>query len=176
MGVPLGGEFDVAVTGPIDSRMVWTGDVNALSNISNKYLGLITYATGDRNLYVYQLGAVQGVGAPVWEKIVTTNVDTPPVLTENFTFSAAYNGQILYVSGSNPITGTLPTVGPTLNNMGSGYNVSVVQLGDGNVVFRGTPNTFIRNRLNLSTTAGKYAVASILRLNTSEFLLYGDLV
>ena len=37
MGVPLAGDFDVAATSPIDSRMVWTGSISNLNNISNKY-------------------------------------------------------------------------------------------------------------------------------------------
>jgi hypothetical protein len=183
MGIAISSDFDVEVTRPIDSRTVYTGIVGEntvttadLNNIPNKYLGLIVYATGDRNLYVYQSGADVGAATPTWEKIVTTKIDSPPLITGNFIFNASFNGSVIYVSGSNTITGTLPSLGIPINPLGSGYNVSVVQLGDGNVIFRGGLNTFFRNRLDLDATAGKYAVASILRLNRAEFLLYGDLV
>lgn len=170
MGVPLGTSFDVATTEPVDSRMVWTGNATNLNNIINEYPGLITYITGDQNLYVFQ-GGTPGT----WEKIVTTNVDTIANISSNFTFDSTHNGQVLYVNSSQNITGTLPPLGPFLNAIPSGYNVSIVQLGDGNVIFQGTASTFFRNRLNLNRTAGKFAVASILRVNQTEFLLYGDL-
>lgn len=188
MGVPLAGDYDVLVNRPIDSRMTWTGNFSDLNTIAangaNRYPGLITYITGDQNLYVFQ-GGTPGT----WEKIVTTNVDTITNINSNFTFSNIHNGQVLYVNSSTNVTGFLPSVGLELNSIPSGYNVSVVQLGDGNVVFKGggellpdppggagSNATFFRNRINLERTAGKYAVASILRLNQIEFLLYGDLI
>jgi len=175
MGVPLGTSFDVAEASPIDSRMTWTGTVENLNQIAvngaNRYEGLITYVTGNQNLYVFQ-------GNNNWEKIVTTNVDSITNLNTNFIFSNNFNGQVLYVNSDQNITATLPAFGLGLSNLSTGYNVSVVQLGDGNIIFNnGSANGgFFRNRLNLNRTAGKYAVASILRLNTTEFLLYGDLV
>jgi hypothetical protein len=169
MGLPIAGEFDVGVTRPIDSRTVWTGTFLNLNNIPNRYSGLMCYVSDDQNLYVFQGGAT-------WEKIVTTNVDAVTNITENFTFNRNYNGQVLYVTSDNNVTGTLPSFGLPLSVLGSGYNVSIVQLGNGSVVFNNSPNTFFKNRLNLNRTAGKYAVASILRLTVDEFLLYGDLI
>lgn len=178
MGVPLGTSFDVAEASPVDSRMTWTGTAANLNQIAangaNRYPGLITYVTGDQNLYVFQ-GETPGT----WEKIVTTNIDSIVNINSNFSFNASYNGQVLYVNSDTTITGTLPIFGIQLSSIPSGYNVSIVQVGNGNIVFNnGDPinGAFIRNRLNLNRTAGKYAVASILRLNQTEFLLYGDLV
>jgi hypothetical protein len=175
MGVPLGTSFDVAEASPVDSRMTWTGDAENLNQIAingaNRYPGLVTYVTGDQNLYVFQ-------GNNIWEKIVTTNVDSVTTINTNFTFSRDLNGQVIYVNSSQNITATLPSIGLPLTALPLGYNVSIVQLGDGNVVFTngGINGGFFRNRLNLNRTAGQYAVASILKLNTTEFLLYGDLV
>lgn len=178
MGVPLAGDYDVLVNRPIDSRTTWTGDFSNLNTIAangaNRYPGLITYVTGDQNLYVFQGGTPGN-----WEKIVTTNVDSITNIDSNFSFSASHNGQVLYVNSDIIITGTLPSFGIGLNLIPSGYNVSVVQVGNGNIVFdngNSVNGAFFRNRLNLNRTAGKYAVASILRLNQTEFLLYGDLV
>jgi hypothetical protein len=176
MGVPLGTSFDVAEASPIDSRMTWTGTVENLNQIAvngaNRYEGLITYVTGNQNLYVFQGGS-----PGTWEKIVTTNVDSITNLTTNFTFINSFNGQVLYVNSNQNITATLPSFGLPLSNLPNGYNVSVVQLGDGNIIFNngGVNGGFFRNRFNLNITAGKYAVASILKLNSTEFLLYGDL-
>lgn len=175
MNVPLPASYNVAVAKPIDSRMTWTGTAENLNQIAvngaNRYPGLITYVTGDKNLYVYQ-------GSDNWEKIVTTNVDSVNIINSNFTFSASHHGQILYVNSPTNITGTLPPFGVVLDGYPSGYNVTITQLGDGNIIFNngGVNGGFIRNRLNFDRTAGKYAVASILRINQTEFLLYGDLI
>jgi hypothetical protein len=175
MGVQILDNFDIGQAKTLDSRMFWTGQANNLNNIPNKYQGLIAYVSGDNNLYVFQ-----GGNPETWEKIVTTNVDSTINIDSSFTFSNIHNGQVLYVNSNQNITGFLPMQGPGINGIPSGYNVSIVQLGVGNVVFRGggagASTTFFRNRLNLDRTAGTYAVASILRLNQSEFLLYGDLV
>jgi hypothetical protein len=170
MGVPLQGQFDLAASTPIDSRMTWSGTAANLNQIAangaNRYPGLITYVTGDKNLYVYQ-------GNNIWEKIVTTNVDNPPTIVGNFNITNDYNGQVIYVNNPNLCTGTLVSIPTSLD---SGFNVSIVQLGVGQVFLTGS-NLNLRNRLNFNRTAGQYAVVSILRINnTNEFLLYGDVV
>jgi len=168
MGVPLGTSFDVAEASPVDSRMTWTGSAANLNQIAvngaNRYPGLITYVTGDQNLYVFQ-------GDNIWEKVVTTNVDNPTTIVGNsFNITNDYNGQVIYVN--NPTLSTATLVSPFVN----GFNVSLVQIGSGQINFTGS-NLNIRNRLNFNKTAGAYAVVSILKIpGNNEFLLYGDLV
>ena len=167
MGVPLAGQFDVAVPEPIDSRSVWSG--SNLNSLPNRYTGIITYANQDRNLYV----DTRRNAFNSWERVVTTTVNSNNP-TGSFVFSPNVNGQVLNVSGDSTITGFLPT---NALGMASGYNVTVIQIGDGNIVFNDSNILKFRNRLALNRTAGKYSVASILRIgNTNEFLLYGDLI
>lgn len=177
MGVPLAGDYDVAVARPIDSRMVWTGTFTNLNDVPNKFLGLTCYVTGDQNLYVYQ-------GGTTWEKVVTNNVDSPTVIqnpVDNlFLIQPSYNGQVVYVDSSvNSVQAIIQNPHTIYPN---GFNVAFVQIGAGPIIFN-TPVTkpanfsVLQNRLGLSTTAGQYAVASILKIsNTNIFVLYGDLV
>jgi hypothetical protein len=176
MGVPLAGDYDVLVNRPIDSRMVWTGTAGTLNqsaaNGANRYPGMISYVTGDKNLYVYQ-------DNNVWEKIVTNNVDSPAIITSNsFTISESFNGQVVGINNSSLVNATL--IDP-ISQYPDGFNVTFIQLGDG-IIKINPPSTFVnppvlRNRLGLNTSAGKYAVISILRFqNSNEFFLYGDLI
>ena len=164
MGVPLAGDFDVAVTKPVDSRMVVT-NYSDLNNILNRYQGLTCYVTSDKNLYVFQ-------GSNTWEKVVTTNVDNPStIVSTTFDITEIHNGQVIYVNNANLVTATL------VGSFSIGFNVTIVQMGNGSVLINGGVAGTLRNRLNLNRTAGPYAVASILKIgNTSDFLLYGDLV
>jgi hypothetical protein len=152
---------------------IWTGVYANLNSIPNKFAGLTTYITGDQNLYFYKGDSTYLETS--WEKIVTTNVDS---ITGNasFTFSANENGQVLHLNSPTNINASLPNSSITLTQMGSGYNVSIVQMGDGQIIFSNSAIAFFRNRLNATTTAGRYAVASILRISNNEFLLYGDVV
>ena len=172
MGISLLDNFDIAQPKPLDSRMLWTGSATNLNSLPNKYVGLITYVSGDRDLYAYRAGNLSSLLA--WEKVVMTNVDTPTQFTSDIILSTEYNGLVLQVNSSNTINVTLPS---TTSFLQSGYNVTFVQMGTGNIKFNNSTVFFFRNRLGLSLTAGQYAVASILRLgNSQDVLLYGDLV
>jgi hypothetical protein len=176
MGVPLAGDYDVAVTRPIDSRMVWTGNASNLNNIPNKFPGLISYTTGDQNLYLFR-------NDQTWEKVVTNNVDSYTAIQDpisnQFDIEPDFNGQVIYVSSTNIVSAFIkdpPSIYP------NGFNVTFLQIGEAPIKIERKPIkpsnfSIIENRLGLSTTAGKYAVASLLKIsNTNTFVLYGDLV
>jgi hypothetical protein len=171
MGVPLGTSFDVAEASPVDSRMTWTGSAGNLNQIAangaNRYPGLITYVSNDKNLYVYQ-------GNNAWEKIVTNNVDSVTFFGGT-SIDQSFHGQVIYVNSVDPVT--LDLIG-NINNYPEGYNVTIVQEGLGSITINTLiPLTQIANRLNATKTAGKYSIASLLRMrNSNLFLLYGDLV
>lgn len=101
---------------------------------------------------------------------VTTYVDINNITT-NFEFLESFNSKILTINSSQNITGTIP-FGLDL----SGYNVSFVQMGAGQLRITGEGGVNIRQRLNLYSTAGQYAVASLLHRGDDEYILYGDLI
>jgi hypothetical protein len=162
-GIQLSTNFDLGSPLPLDSRMVVSNFID-LNNIENKYQGLTCYVSTEKNLYVYQ-----GVS---WEKVVTNNVDNPPFITSsNFNIGQSYNGQVLYVNNNTPTTGTLT------GSFEDGFNISFVQMGSGSIMFSGGSVGTLRNKIGASKTDGQYAIASILKIgNTTDFLLYGDVI
>ena len=172
MGTPLLGNFDPAGAFPLDGRSYWTGSVNTLNNVPNKYIGLVVFVSGDKDLYLNRGGSFTSLQA--WEKVVTTNVDSPTEVTSSVNLDLNHNGLVLRVNSSTGINVNLPL---SANQMQSGYNVTFVQMGAGNITFNSSATFNIRNRLGFNKTAGLYSVASILRAgNTADVLLYGDLV
>jgi len=91
-------------------------------------------------------------------------------LTANFSLQSGWNGRLLSVSGSSNITGTVPSGLPV------GYNVALVQIGNGLVVVTGAAGVQIRQKLNLNKTSGPFSVASLVHRTNNEYLLYGDLI
>jgi hypothetical protein len=165
MPIPLGGSYSLAVTEPIDSRTS-VSTFSQLNNIQNKYPGLITYVIDEKNLYVFQ-------NNNIWEKIVTNNVDNL-VRTSNFDFDETVNGQVISVDSITNVTAKLSG---QISNYPIGFNVTFIQENLGNITFGVNTGFVIVNRLNLNKTAGRYAVASLLRLkDTGLFILYGDLI
>ena len=167
MPIPLGGDFKVAVTKPIDDRM-FVNTYNDLNNIQNKYSGLICYVSGEKNLYVFQ-------GDNIWEKVVTNNVDYVEFNNAgNFNINNTYHGNVIYVNSVFDVTGV---VTGNIQHYPIGYNVTIVQQGLGRVTLSGQLPLGITNRAGFTQTAGQYAIASLLRLkDTSLFLLYGDII
>jgi hypothetical protein len=167
MGVPLAGDFDVAVTKPVDSRMVVT-NYSDLNNILNKYQGLTCYVINDKNLYVFQ-------GNNIWEKVVTNNVDYFEFNNAgNFNISTIHNGNVIYVNNATDIIGTITG---NIIDYPLGYNVTIVQQGLGRITIAAQSPLGVINRGGFLQTAGQYAVISILRLkDTSLFLVYGDVI
>jgi hypothetical protein len=163
MGIPLAGDFDVAVTKPVDSRMVWTGNINNLNNIPNKYPGLTCYITGNKNLYVYQ-------DNNIWEEIVKTNIDFVDINTTVFNLDNSHNGKILCVNNNSNVNIFLPNT-----DISNGYNTSIIQMGSGSVILNNSSNFSFTNPFSATGTAGRYALISLLRVGTlNTFLLYGD--
>jgi hypothetical protein len=172
MGVSIATEFDVGSTNPIDSRMIWTGAPSSLNLVPNRYVGLVAFVSGDKDLYLNRGGSLAPLLA--WEKVVTTNVDTPTEITSSVNLDLTHNGLVLRVNSPTGINVNLPS---SATSMQSGYNVTFVQMGAGNITFNSSAAFNIRNRLGFNKTAGLYSVASILRAGgTSDVLLYGDLV
>lgn len=180
MPIPLGGDYSLAVDKPIDTRMVWSGSITNITNMQNKYAGLISYVTGDQNLYVCRSTTTFGGGLVNWERILTSVVDISSEINSDITLNNTYNGLAVRVNSSNIINVNLPN---SSSGFPIGFNVTFIQMGDGYIQFNNvapgvTPQIFnLRNRLGLNKTAGQYAVASLLRIaNTADIILYGDLV
>lgn len=107
--------------------------------------------------------------------IVLSGEAVPPLvdinnITTNFVFDSSLNSKLLTINANNNITGRVPT------GLSTGYNVSFLQAGTGQLFISGSGGAIIRQRLNLYSTAGQYSIASLLHYSGNQFVLYGDLI
>lgn len=90
--------------------------------------------------------------------------------TNNFIISGNLNSDVIIVSSSNQITGTLISGNPT------GFNFSIIQAGAGNVRITGSGSNVIINSLNNRfRTSGQFARANILHTGDNKYIMYGDI-
>jgi hypothetical protein len=83
------------------------------------------------------------------------------------TLGASDNGKIIKFTSASAITVTVPS------GLGSGFSVTVIQYGAGQVSFT-TSGTTINNRQSHGSTAGQYAVVSLIAHEADIFVLAGD--
>ncbi|MDX9847475.1 MAG: hypothetical protein RBT74_10890 [Tenuifilaceae bacterium] len=95
---------------------------------------------------------------------------TSSSITISSTNQGTYNGKILYTSSSSSITITLDT------SVSTGFQLTVIRYGTGDVVFaaQGTGGV-IRSGLNKNKIKEQYEGATLVKLNSTEFILMGAL-
>lgn len=90
-------------------------------------------------------------------------------LTTNYTLLLSNNTDVLTFDSTTDIVLTVPTGLPV------GYNISIYQIGSGNITIIGSGGTQIRNRLLRFKTAGINAGVGLICTSTNTFHLTGDL-
>jgi hypothetical protein len=93
---------------------------------------------------------------------------TIKALTANYTLIAADNGTVITINNALATTLTIPSGLPV------GFNVSVYQIGNGNITITGSGTT-VKNRLIRFKTAGLDAGIGIISTATNIFHITGDL-
>lgn len=88
-------------------------------------------------------------------------------ITSPYTLTSVENGKLLIVNASSNTKITVPTTLPR------GFACSMFQSGSGQVVVSGS-GVNIRNRAGLSASYAQYSVISLLQLDSSSYLLAGD--
>jgi len=110
-------------------------------------------------------------GTPTFNSGINSNV-LLNTQNSNFSITSDMNGKMILVSGAanTIITGTIQL------NLNNGYNVSITQMGSGQVFITGINNSIdIKQKFNLYSTAAQYSVVSLLHYGSNKYLLYGDL-
>jgi len=109
-------------------------------------------------------------GTPVFNSGINSNV-LLNTKNSHFDITSDMNGKMILVSGAanTIITGTIQL------NLNNGYNVSITQMGSGQVFITGVNLIDIKQKFNLYSTAGQYSVVSLLHYGSNKYLLYGDL-
>lgn len=85
-----------------------------------------------------------------------------------YTLNSTDNGKIVTISNVGSITVTVPA------GLAVGFNCTIVQLGAGVITFSASGTT-LRQRQSFFSTAGQYAVASLISTTSNTFILGGDL-
>ncbi len=105
-----------------------------------------------------------------WKQLLEDRL-TPVVvpLTASYTLVNGNNTNVLTFDSITDITLTIPLGLPI------GYNISIYQIGDGQVTIVGDSGVQIKNRLSRFKTAGKDAGVGIISTATNIFHITGDL-
>jgi hypothetical protein len=91
------------------------------------------------------------------------NINTQAGTT--YTIDATDNGKVIQTTGASAITITIPAGLPT------GFNCTVVQMGEGQISFSGT----YLNRGGFTKSASQYSVMSILNLGSNNYIVTGEM-
>jgi len=112
---------------------------------------------------VFGNGTIQGSSYQINGNIFT-------YVNGNYTILNSDNGKIITVnSGSTSIL-------RVSNSLDSTFNCMVYQSGSGTITFIAENGNYIRNRSSANGTAGQYAIATLLRVNNTDFVLGGDVI
>ncbi|PCE62950.1 hypothetical protein [Sediminicola luteus] len=119
------------------------------------------YRTTDSN--EYYIGLENGSLLPFASSV---GVQTK---TTNYTLQSTDNRSVLTFNSATPVTLTIPAGLPI------GFNISVYQLGIGQVQIVGSGGVTIRHRLSRTKTAGQDAGVGIVATASNSYHLTGDL-
>lgn len=96
---------------------------------------------------------------------------TPNILNVNTNFSigAGYNNRVVLANSTTQITGTL------ISGNVTGFNLSIIQVGAGQIQITGSgSNVIINSYNNQFKTADRYATISLLHSGNNGYLMYGN--
>ena len=95
-------------------------------------------------------------------------------VTASYTLTARDLGRKVYVNSSSAVTISMPTTS-TITTYGTGYDITVVQIGAGIITFAANSNTL--NSFNTwLRSGGQYATCGITPFSSNTYLLYGSIM
>jgi hypothetical protein len=90
-------------------------------------------------------------------------------VNSNFNITGTYNTRLILANSSTSITGTI------VSGNATGFNVSINQIGTGQVTITGSGLGIIINSYgNQYKTAGQYAAISLMHTGNNGYLMYGN--
>lgn len=100
----------------------------------------------------------------------TTPIDFVSVTSSTYTVSTADAGKLIVVDTSSACTITLTTTG-----LNTGQQVTVYQYGTGSVSFSASSPAVINSKNGSTTLSGQHSSASVIKYDTNNWLVVGDL-
>jgi hypothetical protein len=95
------------------------------------------------------------------------NLYAPTLVSNAYTLQTSDNGKILTFNNATNVTLNVPS-------LFTGFNCMIIQLGAGQVVFTQSSTT-ITNRSSFNKTAGTNAIATIVGVTSTSFIVAGDM-
>lgn len=130
----------------------------------------------DRNFPVFATGDQTISGTKTFVNNIDLNGSkllnaVPEIINFNSSFliSGNLNSDIVLANNVNQITGTL------ISGNVTGFNVSIIQVGAGQIQITGSgSNVIISSYNNQFKTAGQFAQISLLHTGNNQYLMYGN--
>lgn len=116
---------------------------------------LTEVSAGDLSDFNFDGNAIEGFDASLTE------------LTASHTLSASDAGKVLTFNSSSAVNLSVPS------GLDKGFCCSAIQLGSGQITFVGSGVT-INNRQGHTKTVDQYSAASLICVDTNQFVLAGD--
>lgn len=135
-----------------------SAEMNAVTNPSN---GSLIYNSDEQRVYQFN--------GSNWDELQIKKTPTIATKTASYTLTVADNGNVLTFNSSTDIT-LVASAGLPI-----GFNVSLYQIGDGQITILGAAGVTLKNRLSRFKTAGKDAGVGLICTSADVFHLTGDL-
>jgi len=143
--------------GGIQNTPIWNTTANSGSFTTIVASGNIT-ATGNLTGGNSSSSSISGFAGNLFAPTLTSNA---------YTVQPSDNGKILTFNNASNVTLNLPS-------LFTGFNCMIIQLGAGQVVFNQSSTT-ITNRSSFNKTAGRNAIATIVGISSTSFIVAGDM-
>ncbi|MFS4494797.1 hypothetical protein [Maribacter sp. 2308TA10-17] len=130
-------------------------------NITTETEGALIFNTNDKRIYEFD--------GTNWLRLEVEGNALVESKTENYQITALDAGKVFVFNSAADVSLTIPS------GLSVGFNISVYQIGDGQVTVIGGAGVTIKNRLSRFKTAGKDAGMGLICTATDVFHLTGDL-
>lgn len=136
------------------------GATTSISDVTAPLIeGTIIYDSPSKQVYAYD--------GTQWRRIYYAPIVAPK--TANYTLTSQDDGNVITFNSATNVTLTVPAGLPI------GFNISIYQIGTGQVTITGAGGVAVRNRLSRFVTAGINAGAGIISTATNVYHVSGDL-
>lgn len=126
-------------------------------------IGMMVRTNADQKVWILD-GGITNLN---WKELL--NVNSLILTDTSITLLNDFNSKVLYINTSSICTVNIPQA------LTIGFNVALVQMGNGAIKLQPATGVTLRQRLGLTQTAGRYGIISLLHFQNNEFILYGDL-
>jgi len=89
--------------------------------------------------------------------------------TSTYTLAASDNGKVVGLYNASAITLYIP------DDLPVGFNCLIMQTGVGKITFTATGSTTLKNRYNFTSTSGRYAIATLIKIGGVLYVTSGDM-